>query len=247
MNSDKKKPSTPSGPLDDSSAASLKECIRCGTCCEKGGPGIHLQDRRLIEKGRIPSKYLYTIRSGEHAYDNVKGCLMPAASDIIKIKGNANSWSCIFFNEQNNECTIYDDRPLECRALKCWDTEELEKLYASHRLTRDDLISEVEGLWELIRDHQERCDYGKINKLIGDLDGPRRTNARKKLQEIIQYDTELRKLVLEKGSLDPDMLDFLFGRPLTKTLPGYGLKIQQKGNKMVIARSPNRKPMAGDS
>ncbi len=162
---------------------------------------------------------------------------MPVASDIIKIKGKETSWSCIFFNEQNNECTIYDDRPLECRTLKCWDTKDLEKLYAKHRLTRSDLISEVEGLWELVRDHQERCDYGKIKKLIADLDGSRNARARKKLREIIQYDTELRKLVMEKGGLGADMLDFLFGRPLAKTLSGYGLKIQQKGKKIIINRT----------
>jgi Fe-S-cluster containining protein len=200
----------------------------------------------LIEKGRIPSKYLYTIRRGEYAYDNVKRCLMPVDSDVIKIKGKEDSWSCIFFNEPNKECTIYDDRPVECRALKCWDTGELEKLYARHRLTRADLISEVEGLWDLIEDHQERCDYGKIKKLIGSLDGPRKVQARKKLQEIIQYDTEIRILVLEKGGLDPGMLDFLFGRPLTKTLPGYGIKVRQEGNKMVITPNLYRKPITED-
>ena len=242
-----KNPAISENPSDNSSAASVKSCIRCGTCCEKGGPGFHLEDRMLIEKGRIPSKYLYTIRKGEYARDNVKGCLMPVDSDIIKIKGKDKRWSCIFFNEHSKECAIYNDRPLECRALKCWDTGELEKLYAKHRLTRADLISEVEGLWDLIEDHQERCDYGEINKLISDLDGPIKAQARKKLLEIIQYDIELRKLVLEKGGLDPDMLDFVFGRPLTETLPGYGLKIRRKGKKMVIARSPNIKPMAGDS
>jgi hypothetical protein len=79
--------------------------------------------------------------------------------------------------------------------------------------------------------------------LISDLDGPRTSQARKKLQEMIQYDTELRKLVLEQGGLDAAMLDFLFGRPLTQTLPGYGIKIKQENNKMVIVRSQNRKPM----
>ncbi len=246
MGPDNKKNSNPASPSDVSAIASEKGCVRCGTCCEKGGPGFHLQDRMLIEKGRIPSKYLYTIRRGEYAYDNVKGCLMPVDSDIIKIKGKETGWSCIFFDEQSKECTIYDDRPVECRVLKCWDTGELEELYTRNRLTREDLISEVEGLWDLIKDHQDRCDYGEINKLISELDGPREAQARKELQEVIQYDTELRKLVLEKGGLDPAMLDFLFGRPLTQTLPGYGLKIEQKGKKMVITRSPNKKPMAGD-
>ncbi len=190
----------------------------------------------LIEKGRIPSKYLYTIRKGESAYDNVKGCLMPVDSDIIKIKGKEDTWTCIFFDEQNKECSIYNDRPLECRTLKCWDTAELEKMYARHRLTRDDLISEVEGLWDLIKDHQARCDYEKIKKLIADLDGPHPDRAQKKMMGIIQYDAEIRRLVLEKGGLDPAMLEFLFGRPLVQTLPGYGIKVRQKGGKTIVTR-----------
>jgi Fe-S-cluster containining protein len=233
MDPDKKKSPIPTEP---NSAAPVKDCIRCGTCCEKGGPGLHQEDRMLIEKGRIPCKDLYTIRKGEFAYDNVKGCLMPVDSDIIKIKGKDDTWICIFFDEQNKECSIYNDRPLECRALKCWDTDELEKMYARYRLTRGDLISEVEGLWDLIKDHHGRCDYEKIKKLIGDLDGPHQDRARKKILEIIQYDAEIRKLVLEKGGLDPTMLEFLFGRPLTQTLPGYGIKVRQEGGKTIVTR-----------
>ena len=65
----------------------LANCIRCGTCCKKGGPSFHQADKHLIEKGLIHSKYLYTLRKGELAYDNVKECLMPVNSDIVKIKG----------------------------------------------------------------------------------------------------------------------------------------------------------------
>jgi len=237
MNPDKKKPSNPPILTEPNAAAAVKDCIRCGTCCEKGGPALHQEDRVLVEKGRIPSKYLYTIRRGELAHDNVKGCLMPVDSDIIKIKGKEDTWTCIFFDEQNKGCSIYNDRPLECRALKCWDTGELEKMYACHRLTRDDLVSKVEGLWDLIKDHQARCDYEKIKEQIGNLDGPHRDRARKKILEIIQYDAEIRNLVLEKGGLDPTLLEFLFGRPLTQTLPGYGIKIRQEGGKTIVTRS----------
>lgn len=212
------------------------KCIRCGTCCEKGGPGFHQEDRVLIDKGLIPSRCLYTIRKGELAYDNVQKCLMPVDSDIIKIKGKADSWTCVFFDEPNKRCSIYDDRPRECRALKCWDTRELEKMYAGHRLTRRELISEVEGLWELIQDHQKRCDYAGIQDLIQELDSSREDNARRQLGEIIKYDIEIRELVVSKGGMDPEMLDFLFGRPLTKTLPNYGIKIRQDGEKTIISR-----------
>jgi Fe-S-cluster containining protein len=212
----------------------ISECIRCGTCCEKGGPGFHIEDRMLIDKGLIPSRYLYTIREGELARDNVKGRLMPVESDIIKIKGKEDSWMCIFFDDVSKKCTVYDDRPLECRALKCWDTRELEKIYANRRLTRKDLVSQVKGLWDLIEDHQTRCDYKKIQDLIKDLTGVKRTQARRKLLEIIRYDAEMRNLVVSRGGLDADMLDFLFGRPLTQTLVNYGIKIHQEGTKIRL-------------
>ena len=119
--------------------------MRCGTCCKKGGPTFHHADKTLIEAGVIESKYLYTIRKGEMAYDNVKQCLEPVSSDVIKIKGKNESQTCIFFNEPQSVCTIYENRPTECRALKCWDTKALEGLYAKKRLTRKDLLSEIEG------------------------------------------------------------------------------------------------------
>ena len=72
------------------------ECIRCGTCCEKGGPALHAEDKALVEAGRIHTRYLYTIRKGERVHDNVRNCLIPATSDIIKLKGKNQSWVCVF-------------------------------------------------------------------------------------------------------------------------------------------------------
>jgi Fe-S-cluster containining protein len=213
------------------------ECMRCGTCCEKGGPCFHHKDRLLIEKGVIPTKFLYTIRKGELAYDNVKGRLIPVDSDVIKIKGKKGSWICTYYDEEKKACGIYSDRPLECKVLKCWDTRELEQIYAERRLTRRDLISDIEGLWDLISDHQQRCDYDKIKKLIKDVTAGNRDIARKELMEIIHFDKEIRKLVVSKGGLDPEMLDFVFGRPLTKTIENYGLKIRQKGEKIHLDES----------
>ena len=221
-------------PVAAGPAATISECIRCGTCCEKGGPCFHKEDRMLIDKGVIPSRHLYTIRKGELAHDNVKGCLKPVESDIIKIKGKEDTWICIFFDEVKKGCTIYDDRPLECSALKCWDTRELEQIYATTRLTRKDLVSQVKGLWDLIEDHQARCDYKKIQDLIKDLTGVKRNQARRKLIEIIRYDAEIRNLVISRGGLNADMLDFLFGRPLTQTLGNYGIKIHQEGTKIRL-------------
>ena len=203
---------------------SISECRRCGTCCRKGGPSFHHADKALIKDGVIHSKYLYTIRKGEWAYDNVRRCLEPVSSDIIKIKEKNDSWICIFFDESQSACAIYENRPLECRALKCWDTRELEDLYAKKRLTRADLISEIEGLWSLIKDHQQRCNYEIIQKLVDAIKtNPGDAKARQKLSAIIQFDTEIRKLVVSNAGLESEMLDFLFGRPLTRTIKKMGL------------------------
>ncbi|UCE51578.1 MAG: YkgJ family cysteine cluster protein [Desulfobacterales bacterium] len=219
----------------------ITACIRCGTCCQKGGPSFHHADKNLIEKGIIHSRHLYTIRRGQLAYDNVRDCLMPVDSDIIKIKGKKDSWACIFFEEDEKACRIYANRPLECRVLKCWDTREIEKIYAENRLTRKDLISEVKGLWDLIKDHQGRCDHEKIHKWVKALDSAIKKEARKELIELIQYDTEIRKLVVSKAGLDAEMLDFLFGRPLIETIENYGLNVEQSGKKISLMSTSRRK------
>ncbi|OEU61355.1 MAG: hypothetical protein BA867_12570 [Desulfobacterales bacterium S5133MH16] len=213
----------------------ITECIRCGTCCKKGGPSFHLEDKVLIEKGIILSKYLYTIREGELCYDNVKESILPAASDIIKIKGQKDSVTCIFFNEKENECTIYDNRPLECRALKCWDTREIERIYSKNRLTRKDLISTIEGLWDLVEDHQRRCSYETLKFFIDALNKDKKDEALKGIFDIIEYDAQIRELVVQKGDLDPEMTDFIFGRPITETIRMYGFKIiKQNDNYRLI-------------
>jgi Fe-S-cluster containining protein len=222
----------------------IDACIRCGTCCTKGGPGFHHADKALIEKGVIHSRYLYTVRKGELVYDNVKECLAPVADDIIKLKGRDDTWSCIFFDEDQKACEIYDTRPLECKALKCWDTQQLEAIYDKNRLTRKDLVSDIEGLWDLICDHQSRCDYDKIQKLVNALNSSAKKSAQKELVEIIQYDTEIRKLVVSDGGLKVEMLDFLLGRPLIKTIGNYGLRVDTNQKTIRLVQSRAQRPPA---
>ncbi len=206
-------------------------CTRCGTCCKKGGPSFHHADKVLIEKGIILSKFLYTIRKGEISYDNIKACLLPATSDIIKLKGKKDSWTCIFFDEKENQCTMYDNRPLECRVLKCWDTREIERIYSLNRLTRKDLIASVKGLWDLVEDHQMRCSYDALKRYIDMLNGVDREKALNGILDIIEYDRRIRELTVQKGGLDFEIADFLFGRPITETIRMYNFKIQQNEGK----------------
>jgi Fe-S-cluster containining protein len=193
-------------------------CSRCGTCCRKGGPALHLEDRALVEQGFIHTRHLYTIRRGEPVRDPVQGRLIRADGDIIKIKGSSGSWICCFLEGDSNRCRIYAHRPLECRELNCWNTSRLEQMYARRRLSRKDLLAGIDGLWELIEDHERRCGYERIRGWLKEGSGSQAEASRRQLAEAMRYDAEIRQLMISRGRLGPEMLDFLLGRPLQQVV-----------------------------
>ncbi len=212
----------------------LTTCKRCGTCCEKGGPAFHCQDRHLIEKGIIHSRHLYTIRKGELARDNITGELIPVSTDIIKIKGKGNTWECVFYNKKKQICEVYENRPIECRVLKCWDTEKLEDIYSKDYLTRGALIPQTGELWSIIKEHQEKCAYGQIISFNNRAKNRKDENKLKEITDIIRYDMSLRTVLVEKGNMEVETLDFLLGRPLVDTIKNYGFKVERKEDKFIL-------------
>ncbi len=213
-----------------------EQCRRCGTCCCKGGPALHLEDREQVESGKIPLKCLYTIRQGEPVYDNVRRLTATAETDIIKIKGAAeNDVTCLFLNQEQIGCGIYDARPIECRELACWDTRAIRAIYDRGRLTRQHLLGRLPGLSDLMAEHQARCRYDQVAGYAERLrkgDGEADAEA---LLAMMRYDQSLRQVTVEKTRLDPDLLDFLFGRPLSHTIRMFQLKLIKKGQGITLA------------
>lgn len=210
-------------------ADAVSSCIQCGTCCGKGGPALHKEDIHLIKSGKILCKSLVTIREGEPAFNNVKNRLVPTVSDIIKIKSKRNRRACIFLDDEDGtaSCAIYDIRPVECKALQCWDTTAIEALYDRNRLTRKDLLFETKEIWDLITDHQKRCGYDRIRQLLDN----RKDRDNSKIEEVrfwVRYDAHLRSLLSEKGGMDPDIMDFLFGQPLAVTVRRLGIVLDRE-------------------
>lgn len=194
------------------------ECKKCGTCCKKGGPSFHIEDISLIEEGYIPAKHLYTVRKGEPVCDNINNKIIFAHSDIIKIKGQGDKWTCIFYKEAENKCDIYQYRPLECRLLNCQDTEKIEQIFGKDLLARENIIGKIEGLWDMVIEHDQRCSYKEIRKLIDESENNKSGYLSQKVSELIEYDKALRDIVVAKGGLDLELLDFLFGRPVSIVL-----------------------------
>ncbi len=219
---------------------SLKNtCRRCGTCCRKGGPSFHHEDRHLVERGIIEARSLYTIRKGEPAWDNVLGRVMPVDSDIIKIKGKKGGWACIFFDEAGKCCTIYEHRPVECRTLKCWDTRDIEKIYNRNRLIRQELIGQVRDLWSLVENHQARCSYDTVYEIVNRLHAaPHEKDVMDRLYDMLEYDRQIRTMMSEKAEKISEMTEFLFGRPLAETVAALGISLEKEGRCFSVIPKP---------
>ncbi len=188
---------------------------------------MHKQDAHLIKSGKILCKSLVTIREGEPAFDNVINRIVSSSTDIIKIRSKNNTRTCIFLDDKKEACEIYGNRPVECEALQCWDTTAIENLYDRDRLTRNDLLFETKDIWDLIIDHQERCDYDRIRQLL-DSGKDREKGKMEDIRLLVRYDTHLRSLLSEKGGMDPDMMDFLLGQPLSITVRRLGVVLDME-------------------
>lgn len=211
-------------------------CERCGTCCIKGGPALHEPDLRLIEAGILTYGMLYTLRAGELVREQVKGGLAPLAEEIVKIRGvGENRWTCMLYDDEGKACTIYEERPEECRTFNCWAPEDLAAMYETGRLTRAGIVAAGSALADLVAEHEARAPYAEIEPLAyAALDGD--DGAASALADKVVWDAAFRSAFAEKTGADRE-LDFLFGRPLRQTLGQYGLEVVREGEAYAVRKA----------
>jgi Fe-S-cluster containining protein len=204
-----------------------QRCKKCGTCCQKGGPALHQQDEALLTEGLLLAQDLCTFRAGELVRDEGEGRLSPLPHEIVKIAPTIglrpDDWTCRFLTS-NNTCFLYGKHPAECRALFCQSPETLMAMSGQNRLNRyaiRGLLNSPPWWAELMETHEEACSYGTLSGLAPRLKD--NADARRDFLRIVEYDRVFRELVLEKNAALPEELDFLFGRPLLKTVIMFGL------------------------
>ncbi|MFV0421916.1 YkgJ family cysteine cluster protein [Oleidesulfovibrio sp.] len=210
-------------------------CDRCGTCCRKGGPALHLQDLSLIQSGALRYADLVTLRRGELAYDEARGEVIPLQQELIKLRGALRgSWTCMFFMPAELGCRIYNSRLQECRALSCKDTSGILAMYEKDRLTRVDVLRDKPDLLALVAAHEESCPYDSLPELGPKMRGNK--DAAEKMLEMVQLDLSFRQVVRERANIPEADMDFLFGRPLAETINRmYGLKVVRGNEGLELA------------
>jgi len=207
-----------------------QECLRCGTCCTSGGPALHSEDLALVQKGALPLAQLITLRSGELAHNPLTNSLQPVKRELVKISGVGREWNCCFFDPEEKGCTIYDKRPKACKALECWDTQEIEDLIEKDTISRLDIIPHDSPYKFLVIEHEKIFPCPDMKGL---LEG-RSDSLPDDLEDIINNETSYRARVVNHFDLSLGEELFYFGRPLFHLLVSVGAEINEVDGRLIL-------------
>lgn len=208
--------------------ATRPHCIRCGTCCKTGSPTLMREDFHLFTKNVLKPCHVVTIRSGEWGYSNKDLQASPVAHELIKIREKPGEKTCIFFENWDKSCSIYESRPRQCVLQECWNPENAEAAL-DDPISRKDLLRATGPLWEIIERHEEKCSHEELNRAMARLSATKGHTVEEVL-DLLRYDDHVRQFVAETFGISQDDMVFFFGRPLSYCIEAFGLKVEQQAD-----------------
>ena len=206
--------------------ATRPHCVRCGECCSKGSPTLTAEDFDLFRQDVLKPEHLITIRKDEHTYSHITETVEPATEELIKIREKDDSTTCMFYQSIAKECGIYESRPFQCRQQECWNPQSSENVTQGTPISREDLLKGAGSVWDVIERHEERCSHAELGRALSRLSATKGQTVDEVL-ELLRFDHHVRSVLTEKLNLDPVVLDFFLGRPLSQAIKVYGLKVEQ--------------------
>jgi len=213
------------------------ECILCGDCCRQGSPTLHREDLEIIVRGAISRQHLVTLRKGEPVYSPYEEKPVYLKEERIKIREKPVTRECIFLDAEASRCTIYPDRPAQCRAQACWDPAPAREIAAQPCLTRRDLFRNVDLVLQLLDEHDNdnRCSFGKLEGAFDRL----HKSGGESIEEVIDtlaFEDHFRTFVAERLNLSEDVLELFFGRSFSAMAGLFGFRVENKpdGARLIL-------------
>lgn len=216
-----------------------KSCIRCGTCCRKGGPALHGDDLELFSGKILTKADVLTIRAGEPVYENVLGRLVLAKDELIKIKGQGTLWTCRFL--QREGCSIYLNRPMECQLLMCWDQKPLQEYYQRNRLQRQELLVQGSALAELVEYHETKFSWEYWWPILCRAVLEDDQESSQAMVRMGHDEKAFRESLTARVPESRSILEFLFGRGILFLLQTWGAQVVTKDSRVHLLSSDDFK------
>jgi Fe-S-cluster containining protein len=213
-------------------------CVRCGECCAMGSPTLLSGDLGLFQREVLGWNDVYTLRAGEKA-TNREGEVTALPEERLKVREVPGSRQCWFYLAANQTCRIYADRPEQCRRQNCWG-EPPPPAAPEELLQRRHLLMAVPEVWDLVQEHQARCDCAQVARRLAEV-GAGDEAAGDALFEALHFDHYLRRLLLDEWELTPEATEFLLGRPLSEFLETLGVNVNLTPEG-VFSLSPRQEP-----
>jgi Fe-S-cluster containining protein len=201
-------------------------CVSCGDCCREGSPTLLADDIELLGDHKIRWDQLITLRKGEPAFSPFSNKPLYLHAEMIKIRQKEGSNECIFLVGEDDSCSIYDDRPTQCRAQACWDPQLAKQIADLPLLSRRELLEGVEPVLALIDEHEKRCSFGAMRELFEELKKTEGKNVDDVLG-LLAFDDHVREFAREQLSVPDDVLELLFGRPLADRVKLFGFRVER--------------------
>ncbi len=199
-------------------------CVRCGTCCEKGGPTLTLDDLELVQSEEVPWTALVTLRTGEPVHSHATGDAFFLTEEKIKIRERTGIKSCVLYAKSDKSCRIHEHKPLQCRAQACWDPTLAEQQATEESLQRKHIFEGVGPILELIEEHDRRCSFDDFRKALEVLDESQGKNV-DDILNILAFDEHVRVFAQEHLGLPAEIMDLIFGQSLSTRVRLFGLHV----------------------
>jgi hypothetical protein len=112
-------------------------------------------------------------------------------------------------------------------AQACWDPKEAEQVSKLPYLTRGDIFEGVELLLDIIKEHDIRCAFDKLNEAFKRLEETQGETVDEVL-DLMAYEDHFRAFLAEKLNIPEDNLELVFGRSFADLSSCFGFKVEKE-------------------
>ena len=225
---------------DEACRTILPACVQCGECCRMGSPTLHLEDLLLLQSGKIPWDQILTLRIGEPARSPFDGRPFVLSEERIKVREKEGLRECVFLISETGCCSIYSDRPLQCRAQACWDPIPARDTAELPFLLREHVFKDVGLLLEIIAEHETRCGFAVITDAFEALSRSADGGNVQEVLRLLSYEEHFRQFVSDKFKIPAENMELLFGRSFARMSSLFGFRVEEEpdGTRCLVVDEP---------